>query len=107
MPSKVEMYSADQYPKNVVPYVGMSMTEKLYSDYHAYTVSKLVSPTCIHVKRNRIRKTSPWPDGESVTEPDENGTELTLILSKYGWKVWGGNSYFITDYCREYRDPNF
>ena len=90
--------------KQPAPEIGMGATQLLYSDRHAFSVIKIVSPKKIVVQRDKVTRTDSNGMSESQDynfEPNTEGMTATLTLRKNGrWVVegedlWSGSSFSI------------
>lgn len=91
--------------------VGMGATEVLWTDSHAYTVQKVISPKRVIVTRDKVRRIdsngfSDFQEYEYTPVPlnETNGVEIRLY--KNGWKRPNG-SRFIVGRKVEYFDYSF
>lgn len=96
-----------------VPKIGDGATEYSYSDRHAYTIVEVVSPTCVKVQRDHLRRTG-WPDQSFAPNPEAPVEVLVFKVTKRHpdgkWvrKSEGvrGNGFQLGSRS-EYRDPSF
>jgi len=93
------------------PEVGMGATELLYSDRHAYTISRVSeSGKTFWMKRdkaipNGCPATEELHDYTYIEQPDE--PEVRVNMTKYGWKIQKSTSYVAVGIKDEYYDPTF
>lgn len=95
------------------PQVGMGATEVMWSDRHAYTIQKVVSPRKVIVTRDRatMRDGCTIYDQEWDLEPtplEEDGSNgITLVRTTKRWKRLNIDQTFVLGVRREYYDPSF
>lgn len=98
----------------VKPEVGMGATRHSGSDRYPYTVTAVLSPTRIQVKRDNYRRTDTnghaGPQEYEYT-PDPDGPADTLTLRRNGRWVQVGEPQtsqgFTIGVRRAYQDPSF
>ena len=94
----------------VKPEVGASATMLLWTDRHAYTITRVsASGKTFWMKRDKAKLKegcSPWKGNEDYDyEPDPSATETKVMMGKRGWKS-GGNKVWV-GVRDEHYDPNF
>lgn len=121
-----EMQSEVKKEKNqeIIPQVGMGVTEILYTDREPFTIIKIISPTRILIQADKVEPNPKWTEKmdfraggfcgtvvnqyeqEWIITPNSNGKTIELTKSKNGtWK--NGTGTFRIGVRQHFYDYNF
>lgn len=98
--------------KGIIPEVGLKCTEVLYSDTYAHTITEVINPNKIKIRKNDYH-IKDWVNGEGEILDELVGAEFTITRRKSGnWRAEGspdkrGEVFYTLAYARTYRDPSF